>query len=189
MNKSQHILCSILFPSTLILLICLIGTTKVGKGVSTNYNDKYNINSKISLKPQITDSIGIKKIDREKVLKEFFSKYKSPLIDHTDTFIDVADKHGLDFRLLPAISCIESSCGKKLIPDSYNPFGWGIYGNNVLKFKSYDEAIETVGEGLKKNYIAKGFDTPEKIAPIYTPPGHKNWLRSVNFFVGEINKL
>lgn len=139
--------------------------------------------------PNYTQKIGFKQIDRETTLRAFFQKYKSPLIDHSGTFIAVADQYGLDYRLLPAISCIESSCGKRLIPDSHNPFGWGIYGNNVLKFGSYDESIAKVGEGLNKNYIAKGFDTPEKIAPIYNPPSHASWLGKLRYFMTEMDKV
>ena len=143
----------------------------------------------IIAEPKMTQSIGYAKVDRENTLRAFFLKYKSPLIDYSGTFIKVADENNLDYRLLPAISCIESSCGKRLIPDSYNPFGWGIYGNNVLKFKDYDEGIAKVGEGLNKNYVAKGFDTPEKIAPIYNPPSHQSWLGKLRYFMNEMDKV
>src|SRR5437868_3540066 len=51
------------------------------------------------------------------------------------------------------------------------------------------EAIETVGRGLNKNYFAKGYDTPEEIAPIYTPPAHDHWLKSVRFFMGVMTDI
>ena len=36
----------------------------------------------------------------------------------------------------------------RVIPDnSYNCWGWGIYGALVTRFDSYDDAIETVGRG------------------------------------------
>ena len=127
-----------------------------------------------------------KLLNWQRKLEKFFESYKSPLVKHSETFVKVAEKYGLDYRLLPAISCIESSCGKKLIEGSYNPFGWGIYGSNAIFFKDYDEAIETVGMGLKANYLDKGFDTPQKIAPIYTPPNHMNWLSGVTFFMEKI---
>lgn len=135
-----------------------------------------------------TISIEIEKIDRKESLEEFFDEFNSPLKEHVETFIEVADKYDLDYRLLPAIACMESSCGKKLIEGSYNPFGWGIHGNNAIYFESYDDAIETVGKGLKENYLDKGFSTPEEIAPIYTPPNHVNWLSGVNFFINKINQ-
>jgi hypothetical protein len=135
----------------------------------------------------LTFEIGSKKIDRKAVLEAFFEKYNSPLKKNTDTFIEVADKYGIDYRLIPAISCMESTCGKFLIEGSYNPFGWGIYGDNAIYFKNYDEAIKTVGEGLNEGYFVKGFNTVEKIAPIYTPPNSINWKNGVNFFMNRIS--
>jgi len=135
----------------------------------------------------VTFEIGSKKIDRKEALEAFFEKYNSPLKDNVDTFLKVADEFGIDYRLIPAISCMESTCGKFLIEGSYNPFGWGIYGDNAIYFKNYNEAIETVAEGLNKGYFAKGFNTVEKIAPIYTPPNSINWKNGVNFFINRIS--
>lgn len=131
--------------------------------------------------------IGSNRDEKVQALKEFFDGQKSPLADNSDTFVDVAEKYGLDYRLLPAIACMESSCGKRLIPGSYNPFGWGIYGKNAIHFKSFDEAIEIVGKGISEKYVARGLDTPEKIAPVYTPPNPINWKNGVNFFISKID--
>jgi len=84
---------------------------------------------------------------------------------------------------------MESTCGKRIIPGSYNPFGWGIHGNTVTSFASYDEAIEEVGRGLAENYVSRGFETPVEIAPIYTPPNHVNWLNGVNYFFSKMQTL
>lgn len=127
------------------------------------------------------------KQSRINALEGFFSEVNSPLKPYSETFIEVADKYGLDYKLLPAISCIESSCGVKLIEGSYNPFGWGIYGNNAIYFESYDEAIDVVGKGIKENYFSKGYNTPEKMAPIYTPPNSANWLYAVKSFMYRID--
>lgn len=130
--------------------------------------------------------VRTEQVNKVRKLEKFFKSYKSPLASHSETFVKVAEKYGLDYRLLPAISCMESSCGKKLIEGSYNPFGWGIYGSNAIFFKDYDEAIDKVGMNLKSNYLDKGFDTPQKIALIYTPPNHVNWLSGVTFFMKKI---
>ena len=126
------------------------------------------------------------RINREKKLENFFTRYNSPLADSADQFVETADKYGLDYRLLPAIACMESSCAKYYIRSSYNVFGWGIYGSNVIYFESFDDGIETVGKGIYEGYVVKGADTPEKIAPIYTPPNHVKWLQGVRFFMNQI---
>ena len=136
-----------------------------------------------------TGEIEYIRVDRVASLEKFFEKYKSPLIGSASTFVAVADLYDIDYRLLPSISCMESTCGKFLIEGSYNPFGWGIHGNNFIAFNSYDEAIQVVGEGLNKGYFSKGFDTIEEIAPIYTPPNPHNWARGVRFFSNQITAI
>ena len=134
-------------------------------------------------------TLEYKKVDKQVILEQFFAKYNSPLKPYAKDFIEVAEKYDIDYKLLPSISCIESSCGKHLIPGSYNPFGWGIYGTKVTTFESYSEAIEVVGRGLNENYIKKGYDTVDKIAPIYTPPAHNHWANSVNYFSSQISLI
>ena len=133
-------------------------------------------------------SIQAKRVDRTRALREFFKSLNSPLEHYASHFVAVADKYELDYRLLPAISCNESSCGKHYIPSSNNVFGWGIYGNTVTSFASIEEGIETVGKGLAENYVAKGYDTVEEIAPIYTPPNPSRWANNVNYFYIQIDK-
>ncbi|MBN1162636.1 glucosaminidase domain-containing protein [Patescibacteria group bacterium] len=138
--------------------------------------------------PLFSDKIAVSEVNRVEVLENFFDNYNSPLRDHADTFVEVADKYGMDYTILPAISCMESTCGKYMIPGSYNPFGWGIHGNSSIAFNSFDEAIETVGKGMSDIYLSKGLDTPDKIAPVYTPPNSNGWLKGVNFFIEQIDK-
>ena len=107
----------------------------------------------------------------------------APLADYAEKFVEVANKYGLDYRLLPAIATVESSGGKNNFR-KYNAWGWG-----NKSFGSFEEGIEVVGKGLKNNYIDKGRDTVEKMAPIYCPPNYKNWAKSVNQFMLEIGRI
>ena len=36
--------------------------------------------------------------------------------------------------------------------------------------------------------MSKGYDTPEEIAPIYTPPNHRNWLAGVSYFIDKMDE-
>lgn len=164
-------------PTVMIFVMAFIGGIN---SISTPKKDDQSL---------ISHSIGYEKASKSAVLKIFLNKYNSPLADHAETFVEVAEKYGIDYRLLPAIGCMESTCGKFLIPGSYNPFGWGIYGDNVIRFANYDEAIETVGKGIYEGYVSKGADTPSKMAPIYTPPNHVNWLNGVSYFIGQIDDI
>lgn len=126
---------------------------------------------------------------RSKIIEDFFKAYKSPLSAYSNVFIQVADKYKLDYKLLPAISMQESNGGKKVINNSYNPFGYGIYGKMTLKFASWDEAIEKVGEALREDYLNQGLKTPYQIMTKYTPPSLAKegaWAKGVTTFMEEL---
>lgn len=126
------------------------------------------------------------KDQRVAVLKAFFRKYDSPLYEHADFIVKVSDEYGLDYRLIPAISMQESTACKFIPHNSYNCWGWGIYGDKITRFKSYPDAIETIAKGLKKNYIDKGLTTPEQIMAKYTPSSNGSWARGVGHVLGVL---
>jgi hypothetical protein len=143
----------------------------------------------VSARLEITTSPEQEITNRTLVLRQFFLKNKSPLVEQARSFVEIADKYNLDYRLLPAISCTESSCGKFLIKSSHNPFGWGIYGNKVTSFSSYDEAIEKVAAGISKHYASHGLDTPEKIGPKYNPNTPQSWSGKTRYFMNQIDAI
>ena len=116
-------------------------------------------------------------------LKIFFRKYNSPLYDNADKIVEVSDRYQFDYRLLPAIAMQESGLCRVIPDDSHNCWGWGIYGNVVTRFDSYDEAIETVAKGIKKEYIDKGLITASAIMQKYTPSSSGSWAYAVNTFL------
>jgi len=86
-------------------------------------------------------------------LRAYFTKQNSPLASYADVFVAMADRYGLPWHLVAAISCTESSCGLQAPYNCNNFYGFGIYGDNVLCFKSIPEGIETVSEALRDKYI------------------------------------
>lgn len=132
----------------------------------------------------------IQKVDaRAKIIEDFLLHYKSPLAGFGNTFIKISDQYTLDYRLLPAIAMQESNAGKKVIEGSYNPFGYGIYGDMILRFGSWEEAIERVGRALREDYLNKGLVTPEQIMAKYTPPSLEKdgaWAKGVSSFMEEL---
>jgi len=116
-------------------------------------------------------------------LKSFFRKYNSPLYDSADVIIQVSDLYHFDYRLLPAIAMQESNLCRVIPDDSHNCWGWGIYGTTVTKFDSYEEAIQVVALGIKKEYLDKGFITASSIMEKYTPSSNGSWAHGVNTFL------
>lgn len=116
-------------------------------------------------------------------LKSFFRQHNSPLYEHSEYIVKVADQYNIDFRLIPAISMQESGACRVIPDNSYNCWGWGIYGGKVTRFGSYPEAIETVTRGLKVHYIDKGFVEVEEIMKKYNPSSNGSWAFGVNTFI------
>ena len=67
----------------------------------------------------------IEKDVRSIAIENIFKKYNSPLLGLGATYVKYADKYGVDWKLLPSISGLESSFGQFLMPGSYNGYGWG----------------------------------------------------------------
>lgn len=126
---------------------------------------------------------------RPKIIENFFKEYDAPLAEFSEVFVKVSNKYQLDYRLLPSIAMQESHGGKKVIKDSFNPFGYGIYGKLVLKFASWEEGIERVGKALREDYLNNGLKTPQQIMTKYTPPSQAkggNWAKGVSTFIQEL---
>lgn len=99
----------------------------------------------IEIAPQeiLTAIVENKTDDRAQKIQVYFEERNMPLSIYSEQFITVADKYGLDWRLLPAIAVRESSGGKEMC--GFNPFGWG---SCSLNFDSIEEAIDKVGWNL-----------------------------------------
>ena len=125
---------------------------------------------------------------RVKILKEFLGQYDSPLVPYALDFVEIADKYNLDWKLVPAISGIESTFGREIPFESFNGWGWGIYGNNVIRFSSWKEGIETVSQGLRTNYIDKwGAEDIYEIGRFYA--ASPTWAQRVSYFMRKIDEF
>jgi len=124
---------------------------------------------------------------RVEVIKGFFNQYKSPLGPFAQNVVNAADKYNIDFRLLPAIAMQESNLCKKAPKDSFNCWGFGIYGKKTTTFDDYGQAINTVSKTLARDYTNKGLKTPEQIMSKYTPSSDGTWANSVNHFMGTLS--
>ena len=80
----------------------------------------------------------------------------------------MAEKYGLPYNLMPAISIIESSGGKY----NYRPYNYAGMGgqSNAMVFNSYEEAIEKHAQIIKRGYWDKGSRTPEDMERYYCYP-------------------
>jgi len=123
---------------------------------------------------------AISEAQKRMAIKKILTRYNSPMVEEVDSFMKACKKYNLDCYLLPAIAGLESTFGRFIYPQSFNPFGWG---RGLIPFKSWDDSIDTVALGLRKNYIDKGADTVEKIGAIYCEGN--TWATKVNWFMNK----
>jgi hypothetical protein len=122
---------------------------------------------------------------REKI-RQFFAKYNSPLEPYAGDVVNAADEYGLDFRLIPAIAMQESGLCKTIPNNSYNCWGFGIYGKTITRFNDYKDGIYTVTKTLATKYKGRGLVTPNEIMTMYTPSSNGSWAFSVNHFMSQL---
>lgn len=140
-------------------------------------------------KPFVTASISEKigsEDTRAAIIDHYFTRYGCPLAGTGQKMVEASDKYGFEFWWLPAIAWQESTCGKVMIPNSFNAWGYGIYGDRVTKFASWDEAIDHIAKDLNKNFFARGLTEPCEFEKRYTPPSKGRWCKSIKYFRDEM---
>ena len=96
-------------------------------------------------------------------LKKFFQAGDCPAQDLSAEFLRAADRHNLDWRLLPSISLVESGGGREA--RNNNIFGWD---GGKAEFPSVRAGIHGVAGRLANSRIYRDKDTDE-ILRLYNP--------------------
>ena len=149
--------------------------------------------SAVELITQVAQSKTTAVDKRPQILENYLSKFDSPAKIAAKDFVDAADAFGVDWRLLPAIAGTESTfC--KFVPggldykfSSFNCWGWGVYGDQAIYFKSYRDGIFKVTQGLKENYINKGLTDPYKMNRAYAASPAWGW--KVDYFMKDLDSF
>jgi hypothetical protein len=115
------------------LLLLFFSVLDYGKNVQSKYDHP------------IQKEQSHKQVDRrEEDLRQFFDSFDSPLTPLSDEFVAVADRNGLDYRLLPVVACVESSCGKNF---KLNAFGWG---SDNIDFGNDSNDLSSIASKIKE---------------------------------------
>ena len=123
---------------------------------------------------------------RVEIIRQYLTKYRSPLSPYAETIVKMADQYKIDFRLTTAIAQQESNLCKTMPPGTFNCWGWGVHRQGTLGFASFEEGVKTVTMGLATSYYSRGLNTPEKIMTKYTPTSNGSWAAGVNQFLAEM---
>lgn len=122
-------------------------------------------------------------------LKRFLTNINSPLVSNVEDIITYADLYSLDYALVPAISMQESNGCKRIPNNSYNCWGFGIYGSKITRFGSYKEAIAKVSKTIHESYIKAGLTNPTLLEDKWAPPSKGQWSYAVNYYISLIHNL
>lgn len=104
-------------------------------------------------------------------INRYLASRGSPMAGQGKTFVQAGKRWGVDPRLLVGIATIESGAGAHLA-QPYNPFNWGIHRGQ--QYGSWQESINDVARGLRKNYLDDGLRTPQQIVSRYAPASDNN---------------
>lgn len=171
------------------LLIAVVFLLTTSHETTPKYN-KYAIFSSKPLNSLAASTNLFGGDPRSASLEKVLSAYNCPLAKYSKVLVKEADKNKIPYWLVAAIAFQESSCGK-ITPkldggeESYNAWGWGVWGPHVKPFKDWEDGIETVSKYLGEKFFARGITDTCEIMKIYTPPSDGSWCKGVNYF-GEI---
>jgi len=123
---------------------------------------------------------------RAQLLRSYLESRNSPLAPYAQTFVQEADKNNIDWKLVAAISGLESSFGVHIPSNSYNGWGYGVYGDNVRRFDSWDDGIAVVSGALRNDYMNKwNAKTIPEIGRLYA--ASPTWAVRVQSFMDSID--
>lgn len=114
------------------------------------------------------------KDSRFRRIKSFFKKRDCPMEKYAADLVAAADRHQLDWRLLPSLALVESSGGKASVNN--NVFGWD---NCKRKFPSVQAGIHIVAERLANSPYYRGKSLEGKLGTYNQNPGYAASVKRV----------
>jgi hypothetical protein len=107
-------------------------------------------------------------------LRRFFHAANCPLERMAAVFISEADRHHLDWRLLPGLSFVETGGGKSYRGN--NVFGWN---NGNRSFKTISEGIHVVASSLAYSRYYRGKGLMDKLRTYNSDENYPQLVRGV----------
>jgi hypothetical protein len=116
---------------------------------------------------------------RLQILRSFFEGRNSPVAGLAREFLVAADRHQLDWRLLPSISVVESGGGKAY--RNNNIFGWD---NGAHNFPSVRDGIHVVASRLQVSKFYKNKSLDQKLSTYNPNPEYLTLVKAVMAQIG-----
>jgi len=202
-----------MMKKSLILLVVFFGLANLVFSINSNLDNKFDSSQPIfSIKnneytepslanfddpvlfaalPSFDQQIqtSIKTADaRSEIIRQYLNKYESPLEPYSDLIVELSDQYNFDYRWLVAIAQQESGLCKHIPENSYNCWGWGIYGDKVTRFDNYEDALRRISPQFTKIFL-KGDHSkdPAEVMKTYTPPSDGSWANGISTFFDHLD--
>jgi hypothetical protein len=117
--------------------------------------------------------------ERARKLEAFFLAHGCPQPFHVEDYLQAADLNGLDYRILPAVSVLETTCGVY----AYRNNRWG-WASARVGFLSVAHGIRYIAQQLAWGRYYRGKDVDEKLL-VYNP--NRQYVRDVKHLMLEID--
>lgn len=185
-KKSRYIMAG---GITTVFIMIYLSSIFIPQPIRPRTNDKYFIYSAKPLVMDQTESYINSNDSRSRKIDEVFKQYNCPLEGMGNVFVSQADEYDIPWWLVASVSFQESGCGKNTPSvdgrESYNAWGWGVFGGNVKTFDNWARGIETVSEYFSEKFYKNGVTEICDIMKVYTPPSNGSWCEGVKHF-GDI---
>ncbi len=155
--------------------------------IVTDFDDPVVFAALPSFDQQIQTSIKIADA-RPEIIRQYLNKYESPLEPYSDLIVTLSDQYNFDYRWLVAIAQQESGLCLHIPENSFNCWGWGIYGDKVTRFDNYEDALRRIAPQFTKIFL-KGDHSkdPSEVMKTYTPPSDGSWAAGVSSFFDNLD--
>lgn len=125
---------------------------------------------------------------RPEIVRQYLHKFGSPLEKHSDLIVALSDQYNFDYRWLVAIAQQESNLCKHIPENSFNCWGWGIYGDKVTSFDNYEDALRRIAPQFTKIFLKGNHSKdPSEVMKTYTPPSDGSWANGVSQFFDHLD--
>lgn len=174
--------------SSLIFTIALLVLTVIEPDYMQDL--KYSL---YSAKPLVlgdsTTAIDYKD-SRADAIDRVMTRYNCPMAGLGPVFVKYADENNIPYWIVASIAFQESSCGKNLPKkdgkETFNAYGWGVWGENIKAFDDWEHGISVMSKYMNDMFYSQGVTDLCEIMKTYTPPSQGSWCEGVGYFRDQI---
>lgn len=122
----------------------------------------------------VTENPSVLRDDRYDKLESFFKSFGCPAPHYVPEYLGAADSYAIDYRLLPAISVLESTCG--VYQRLNNRWGW----DSARKgFTSFRAGLQYIARQLSQGRYYKDKSLEEKVRTYNPNPQYALQVRKL----------